>query len=85
MVLAEGSSGASAERIRELRHRGEQVDHAKSGDRAANVVVREQVADGRKRLHKVIAVPEGRPRDEDQQQSRFEQQGDEQQTSEQGG
>ena len=85
MFFAQSSSVATAEGVRELREGGEQIDNAKTGDRAADVVVGQDVADRRKRLDKVVAVPEGRPWDEDQQQSRFQQEGDEQQTSEQGG
>jgi hypothetical protein len=84
MFLAEGSSMASGERVGKLREGGQQIDDAQSGHRAADVIVGQDVANGWQRLDKIVAIPEGGPWDEDQQQSCFEQEGDEQQTSEQG-
>ena len=76
--------GAPAEDVGKLAERGEKVDDAETGHRAANEVVRQQDPEGRHRLDKIIAIPERRPGDQDEQQPGFEQQGDEQQTSEQG-
>ena len=85
MLLGERLPGVPvSEGIGQLAHRSNQVDDTESGHRAADVVVGEKLANRRQRLDEIVAIPERRPRDQDQQQSGFEQQCDEQQTSEQG-
>lgn len=62
---------------------GEYVDDAQTGHGAPHEVVRQQGVQGGNGLAEVIPVPEGRPGNQDQEQARFEQEGDKQQTSEQ--
>ena len=81
--LGHARGRSSAEHVGQLPQRGEQVHDTQTGDGAANEVIRDDRADGRDRFHEVVAIPERRPRNEDQQESRFEQEGDEQQASEQ--
>jgi hypothetical protein len=78
-------TGAPAEGIGELREGREQIHDTEARHGAPHVVVGQERADGRQRLDEVVSLPERRPRDENQQQSCFEQERDEQQTSEQGG
>lgn len=82
--LRQSGRSAAAEHVGELAERREQVDDPEAGHRATDEIVREQRAEDRQRLDEVIAVPERRPGNQDQQQPGFEQQRDEQQTSEQG-
>jgi hypothetical protein len=77
--------GAAAEDVGELAEGREQVDETKTRNGAANEVVRQQHAQRRHCLDKVVAVPEGGPRNQNEQKPSLEQQGDEQQTSEQKG
>jgi hypothetical protein len=78
------AGAAIAKQVGELAERGEDIDQAKPRNGSADEVVRQHGPDDRQRLDKVVAVPERRPRNQDQQESRFEQEGDKQQTSEQG-
>jgi hypothetical protein len=74
---------AAGEQVGQLGQRGKQIDHAKSRDRPPHEVVGDHRTEGRQDLDEVVAVPERRPRDQNEQQSRFEQERDEQEASEQ--
>jgi hypothetical protein len=83
-VLRELPPGVAAtEGVCELGQRREHVHETQSRHRPANEIVRQDIAHGRQRFDEVIAVPECRPRNQDQQEACFEQEGDEQQASEQ--
>lgn len=73
-----------AKEVNELAERGEHVHHAESRDSASHKRICEKGLQPRNRGGKVVALPERRPRDQNEQQTRFEQQGDEQQTPKQG-
>ena len=72
------------EEIDELGERGENIDEAEARHRAAHVEVGEKRFEHRNRLREVVPLPEGRPRDQDQEKACFEQEGDQKQTSKQG-
>lgn len=75
---------APTEEIGKLGQRRPDIDETETGDGTARVVVLQPSPEDRRRLEKVVAFPEGRPRNQDQQQARFEQQGDENDPPEQG-
>jgi hypothetical protein len=74
-----------AEHVGELPDGCQDVDQAKSGDGAADEVVRQEGPEQGQRFAEVVPVPERRPGNQDEQQSGFEEQGDKKETSEQGG
>ena len=74
-----------AEHIRELPNSGQDVHETESGYGAAHEVVREQGSEQGQGFAEVVPIPEGRPGNQDEQQSGFEEQGDKKETSEQGG
>ena len=74
-----------AEHVGELADGCQHVDQAKARDGAAHEVVREERPEERQGFAEVVAIPERRPGNQDEQQSGFEEQGDEKKTSEQGG
>jgi hypothetical protein len=78
-----GPRAAAAEQVGQLAQRGEQVDDAEARNSTAHEVVGQQGAQGRDGFDEVVPIPEGGPRNEDQQQPCLDEQGDDQQTSEQ--
>jgi hypothetical protein len=66
----------SREDVGKFRQAGEDVERAQTRNRAPDEVVGQQVAKARNRLDKVVAVPEGRPWNQDEQKSCFEKQSD---------
>ena len=80
-----GPARAATEHIRQFAHGGEHVDQAEARHRAAHEVVRQQRPEERQRFTEIVPVPEGGPWDQDEQQAGFEQEGDDEETSEQGG
>jgi hypothetical protein len=82
---ARAAVAAPAEDVGEFGERRQQIHHAKTRDCAADKVVGQQCANGGDRFDKIVAIPEGGPWDEDEQQACFQEQGDEKQTSEQSG
>ena len=76
---------ARAEQVRQFTHGGEQVEESEPRHGAAHKVVREERSQCGYSFAEVVAVPESRPRNQDEQQAGFEQQRDKKKTSEQGG
>ena len=74
---------SSSKQVRKLAKGRPDVQQAKAGDGAARVITPQQRAENRRELGEIIAIPERRPRDQHQEQPRFEEQRDEQQPSEQ--
>ena len=75
---------AGAKHVHELAERGQHIHHAESRDRASHKGICEHALQSGNHVSEVIALPERRPRDQDEQQTRFKEQGDKQQTSKQG-
>lgn len=69
---------AGAEGIRQLSQGGPHVDKAKSRHGAPCVVTRQEPPECARGLYEIVAIPELRPRHEDEQEARFEEQGDQQ-------
>lgn len=82
---ARASVAAAAKDVCQFAQCREQIDQTESRDRPAHEVVGEQGSNRGDGFDEVVAVPESRPGDENQQETCFEKQGDEQQTSKQGG
>ena len=72
-----------AKHVRQLSQGGPDVDETQAGDRAARVVAGQHGIQCRRPFHEVIAFPERRPWNQDEQQACFEQQGDEKEPPEQ--
>jgi hypothetical protein len=70
--------------VRELSKRRPDVHQSKTRYRAAGVVAGQQCGKCRRPFNEVVSLPESRPRNEYQEQSRFEEERDEKQPSEQG-
>jgi hypothetical protein len=70
------TGGRAAEDIGEFGEAGEDVDRAQSRHGAAHEVVGEQLPQSRDGLGEVIPVPERGPRNQNEQEACFEQQGD---------
>lgn len=75
---------APAKQIGELGQRCPHIDKTKTRDGAARVVVLQPFPEERRCLEEVVAFPESRPGNQNQQQARFEQQSDENDPPEQG-
>ena len=75
---------ARAHEIDELAERGQHIDQAKSRDRAAHERICQTGVQCRNGGGEVVALPERGPRDQDEQQTRFEEQGDKEQAPKQG-
>lgn len=82
-LLGKPCGGTPAEHIGQLAKSGEEIDDAQTGYRTADEVIRDDGPDCGERLHEVVAIPERRPGNQDQQEARFKQESDKQQTSEQ--
>jgi hypothetical protein len=74
---------AAAEEISQLGQCRPYVDEAQAANRTARIVAGQQAAECRPCLNEVVAIPERRPRDQHQEQPRFEQKGDEEEPPEQ--
>ena len=68
--------GTGGERVCQLAQRGQHVHNPEAGHGTAHEVVGEHGAERGQGFNKVIAVPERGPRNQDQQQPRFEQERD---------
>jgi hypothetical protein len=79
------ASSPRAEHVGQFADRGQNVYQSKPRHRPTHEVVRENRAEQGQGFAEVVPIPEGRPGDQDEQQSGFEQQGDKKKTSEQGG
>ncbi len=79
---ARRAEAARGEHRHELGEAGHEVDDAETADGAAHEVVREESAERRPRLREVVAFPERRPGQDDQQQPDLDEEGDTQQATE---
>ena len=75
---------ACPKKIGQLSQCGPDVDQAKTRNGATRVITGHHSAQQPRPFKEIVAFPECRPRDEDQKQARFEQQGDEKKPPEQG-
>ena len=75
---------ATGNHVPNLDNRSGYAHQADAGHRPLHVGVGEPLRRDRHERRKVVALPEARPRREDQQQTRFEQIEGQQQTTEQG-
>ena len=62
--------------MRQVREPGGQIDETEPGHGAADEVIGQERLQGRKRQRKVVAFPERRPRQDDQQEPDFEKERD---------
>lgn len=75
---------AGAQQVYELAECGDHIDEPESRNGAAHEGIGKKGVHPGNRVCEVVVVPERGPRDQDEQQTRLEEQGDEEQTSKQG-
>lgn len=75
---------AGADEVKKFAECRQDVHEAQPGDRASHKWIPENGLESGNHRSKVVTLPEGGPRDQDEQQTCFKEQGDEEETSKQG-